>query len=91
MTVFVYSFIIETISIIKSTTYKKNDQYMFYLQEMLAGVVVVASKSDVVHQGITLTVDGSVNLQLSSKSVGLFEAFYNSLKVRRPIDKSDGL
>ncbi|XP_072022181.1 vacuolar protein sorting-associated protein 26C-like [Amphiura filiformis] len=48
--------------------------------DTLAGVVVVASKSDVQHQGITLTVDGSVNLQLSSKSVGLFEAFYNSLK-----------
>ena len=48
---------------------------------MLSGVVVVTSKSDVAHQGITLTVDGSVNLQLSSKSVGLFEAFYNSLKV----------
>lgn len=26
--------------------------------------------------------EGSVNLQLSAKSVGLFEAFYNSLKVR---------
>ena len=25
--------------------------------------------------------EGSVNLQLSAKSVGVFEAFYNSLKV----------
>ena len=52
-----------------------------YFQDTLAGVVVVSSKSDVQHQGITLVMDGSVNLQLSSKSVGLFEAFYNSLKV----------
>lgn len=48
--------------------------------EVLAGVVIVQSKTDVQHQGITLTIDGSVNLQLSSKSVGLFEAFYNSVK-----------
>jgi len=26
--------------------------------------------------------EGSVNLQLSAKSVGVFEAFYNSVKVR---------
>ncbi len=32
------------------------------------------------HQGITLTMDGCVSLQLSGKSVGMFEAFYNSLK-----------
>ena len=40
------------------------------------------SKGDCSHQGITLTADGSVSLQLSSKSVGVFEAFYNSVKVR---------
>lgn len=50
-------------------------------QEVVAGVVVIQSKSDIQHQGVTLTMDGTVNLQLSAKSVGLFEAFYNSLKV----------
>ncbi|XP_072254393.1 vacuolar protein sorting-associated protein 26C isoform X2 [Pyxicephalus adspersus] len=48
--------------------------------EVLSGVVVVMSKDTVQHQGITLTMEGSVNLQLSAKSVGVFEAFYNSVK-----------
>ena len=43
--------------------------------------MVVMSKGECQHQGISLTVDGVVNLQLSAKSVGVFEAFYNSLKV----------
>lgn len=49
----------------------------------MAGVVVVQSKGELAHQGVTLTMEGSVNLQLSAKSVGVFEAFYNSLKVCR--------
>jgi len=32
------------------------------------------------HSGIKLTVEGSVVLQLSARSIGLFEAFYSSLK-----------
>jgi len=50
------------------------------MQEKLSGVVVVQSKSDMSHGGITLTVEGMVNMQLSSKSVGVFEAFYNSIR-----------
>ena len=45
-------------------------------------MVVIQSKQEVTHQGIGLVMDGAVGLQLSAKSVGLFEAFYNSLKVR---------
>ncbi|MBW00510.1 Down syndrome critical region protein 3, partial [Eschrichtius robustus] len=47
---------------------------------MLSGVVVVSGKDSVQHQGVSLTVEGTVNLQLSAKSVGVFEAFYNSVK-----------
>uniref|UniRef100_A0A674B5R2 VPS26 endosomal protein sorting factor C n=1 Tax=Salmo trutta TaxID=8032 RepID=A0A674B5R2_SALTR len=50
------------------------------MKEVLAGVVAIVSKEAVQHQGITLTMEGIVNLQLSSKSVGVFEAFYNSVK-----------
>lgn len=53
-------------------------------QEMLSGVVVISGKDSVQHQGLSLTVEGTVNLQLSAKSVGVFEAFYNSVKVRMP-------
>lgn len=49
---------------------------------MLSGVVVICGKDSVQHQGVSLTVEGTVNLQLSAKSVGVFEAFYNSVKVR---------
>lgn len=49
---------------------------------MLSGVVVISSKDSVQHQGVSLTMEGTVNLQLSAKSVGVFEAFYNSVKVR---------
>jgi hypothetical protein len=47
-------------------------------------VVVISSKDSVQHQGMSLTMEGTVNLQLSAKSVGVFEAFYNSVKVRMP-------
>lgn len=48
--------------------------------EVIKGVVVVTSKGELSHNGLTLTMEGIVTLQLSAKSVGVFEAFYNSLK-----------
>lgn len=51
------------------------------LQEAVAGVIVLVSKEALQHHGIFLSMEGLVNLQLSSKSVGVFEAFYNSVKV----------
>jgi len=44
------------------------------------GVVVVNTKGRLSHNGIKLVMEGNVGLQLSAKSVGLFEAFYNSVK-----------
>ena len=48
--------------------------------ETIKGVVYVNSKGELSHNGLSLTVDGTVKLQLSARSVGRFEAFYNSLK-----------
>ncbi|XP_023028089.1 vacuolar protein sorting-associated protein 26C isoform X2 [Leptinotarsa decemlineata] len=48
--------------------------------ENVSGVIVISSNSDFKHEGITLTMDGCVNLQVSSKNVGIIEAFYNSVK-----------
>ncbi|XP_059542429.1 vacuolar protein sorting-associated protein 26C isoform X1 [Myotis daubentonii] len=56
------------------------DSRATFLKEMLSGVVVISGKDPVQHQGLSLTVEGTVNLQLSAKSVGVFEAFYNSVK-----------
>jgi len=47
---------------------------------MVSGVVVVNTKGSMSHSGISLVMQGEVTLQLSAKSVGYFEAFYNSLK-----------
>ena len=56
--------------------------------DVVAGVIVVQSKGEIQHTGVTLVMDGTVNLQLSARSVGLFEAFYNSLKPIQLIDYS---
>ncbi len=49
-------------------------------QEVVSGAIVIESKGSLSHQGIQLVMEGNTTLQLSAKSVGLFEAFYNSLK-----------
>lgn len=46
----------------------------------MSGAVVVRSQGQTAHNGIQLTVEGTAALQLSARSVGLFEAFYSSLK-----------
>lgn len=37
--------------------------------------------NDIKHDGIAISLDGTVVLQLSNKNIGVFEAFYNSVKV----------
>jgi len=48
--------------------------------DVVKGTIVIDTKSDISHTGLILTLEGSVNMQLSSKSVGIFEAFYNSVR-----------
>jgi len=48
--------------------------------DRVTGAVVVTSSGRTSHNGIKLSVEGSVTLQLSARSIGLFEAFYSSLK-----------
>ena len=55
-----------------SKVYKEGD--------VVKETVVVNSKGELNHNGVTLTMEGMVTLQLSAKSVGVFEAFYNFLK-----------
>mmetsp|Transcript_3309 Transcript_3309/g.4552 ORF Transcript_3309/g.4552 Transcript_3309/m.4552 type:complete len:306 (+) Transcript_3309:62-979(+) len=58
---------------------KKVDR-IYHPGDVVRGVVVVSTKGRMSHNGIKLVLEGSVQLQLSAKSVGLFEAFYNSVK-----------
>lgn len=48
--------------------------------DKVTGAVVVQTPSKMSHSGIKVTVEGSAALQLSARSIGLFEAFYSSLK-----------
>uniref|UniRef100_A0A673SM15 VPS26 endosomal protein sorting factor C n=1 Tax=Suricata suricatta TaxID=37032 RepID=A0A673SM15_SURSU len=61
----------------------KRANKVYHAGEVLSGVVVISGKDSIQHQGVSLTVEGSVNLQLSAKSVGVFEAFYNSVKPQK--------
>ena len=54
----------------------------------MSGFVVVQTKSELGHNGIVLSMEGNVSLQLSAKSVGTFEAFYNSIKVNENLPPS---
>ncbi|XP_063708612.1 vacuolar protein sorting-associated protein 26C [Culicoides brevitarsis] len=53
---------------------------IYYEGEPLKGVVQITSNTETKHDGIFINMDGSVNLQMSNKNVGIFEAFYNSVK-----------
>jgi len=48
--------------------------------EAVEGVVEIVVNGASSHSGIKLVVDGTVNLQLSPRSAGVFEAFYSSIK-----------
>lgn len=47
----------------------------------MTGVIIIETSTDFKHDGISLTMEGAVNLQISSKNVGIIEAFYNAVKV----------
>ncbi|XP_050334227.1 vacuolar protein sorting-associated protein 26C [Bactrocera neohumeralis] len=53
---------------------------IYYEGELLKGCVHFNCTTEAKHEGIQLTLEGIVNLQLSTKNVGVFEAFYNSVK-----------
>ncbi len=48
--------------------------------EKVRGVVVISRSGSMSHSGISMKVEGVIKLQLSARSVGLFEAFYSSIK-----------
>lgn len=58
-----------------------NSFYLLLSKDIIAGDIIINSSSPAVHSGIYLTLDGMVNINLSTKNVGVFEAFYNSAKV----------
>ncbi|XP_062555247.1 vacuolar protein sorting-associated protein 26C [Armigeres subalbatus] len=53
---------------------------IYYEGETISGVVYISSPTEIKHDGITLSMEGQVNLTISNKNVGIFEAMYNSVK-----------
>lgn len=48
---------------------------------MISGIVSIETPTDVKHEGVFMTIEGAVDLQVSTQNVGAFDAFYNSIKV----------
>lgn len=53
---------------------------IYYEGETISGVVHISCSTETKHDGITLSMEGQVNLTISNKNVGIFEAMYNSVK-----------
>jgi len=54
--------------------------------DKVTGALVLETSGGFAHSGVTVQMTGAVTLQLSARSVGLFEAFYNSLKPITMVD-----
>lgn len=63
------------------TANKKHELTSKRFQDILAGVIQINCSGESKHDGINITAEGTVNLLMSNKNVGLFEAFSNSVKV----------
>lgn len=48
--------------------------------DTIAGVVIIDTSTDIKHEGVFMTIEGTVDLQISTQNVGAFDAFYNSVK-----------
>lgn len=56
-------------------------KFIFLMKDLVSGVVVVSTKGKLSHAGITLLMEGSVQLQLSAKSIGMYgKRLYISLQ-----------
>lgn len=58
----------------------KRPSRIYHDGDNVSGLLVLDSKSEVRHDGITLTMEGVISLQLSPKSAGLIESIVNSSK-----------
>ncbi|XP_044762605.1 vacuolar protein sorting-associated protein 26C isoform X2 [Coccinella septempunctata] len=58
----------------------KRADKIYYEGELVSGIIQISASTDVKHEGIILTMEGAVNLQISSRNAGIIDAFYNSVK-----------
>ncbi|XP_042900290.1 vacuolar protein sorting-associated protein 26C isoform X2 [Parasteatoda tepidariorum] len=53
---------------------------IYHDEEAIIGYVIIESRNELKHEGLTLSMEGNVTMQLSAKNVGILEAFYSSAK-----------
>jgi len=53
---------------------------IYHPSEIIGGIVVITTSTAISHQGIRVNVNGCVNLQLSSGTIGVIESLYSSIK-----------
>ncbi|KAL3270573.1 hypothetical protein HHI36_021110 [Cryptolaemus montrouzieri] len=58
----------------------KRADKIYHDGENVTGIIQISTPTDLKHDGIILVMEGAVNLQISSKNVGIIEAFYSSVK-----------
>ncbi|XP_073995277.1 vacuolar protein sorting-associated protein 26C [Rhodnius prolixus] len=58
----------------------KKANKIYYEGDTITGTIGINSPTEFKHDGIVLIMEGLVSLQLSPKNIGIFEAFYNSVK-----------
>ena len=52
---------------------------VFHPNEIITGNILMHAHNPFPYTTLSMKIEGSVKLQLSAKSVGLFEAYYNSI------------
>lgn len=61
---------------------------IYHPSEIIDGTVVITTSTAISHQGIRVNINGCVNLQLSSGTIGVIESLYSSIKPIPIINKT---
>lgn len=61
---------------------------IYHPSEIIDGTMVITTSTAISHQGIRVNINGCVNLQLSSGTIGVIESLYSSIKPIPIINKT---
>ncbi|XP_050431036.1 vacuolar protein sorting-associated protein 26C [Adelges cooleyi] len=58
----------------------KRPNKIYHEGETICGILSIHSPTEIKHEGIFLSIEGVVDLQISTQNIGTFDAFYNAVK-----------
>lgn len=58
----------------------KRPNKVYHDGDIISGIVTIETPTDIKHEGISMTIEGTVDLQTSTQNVGAFDSFYSSVK-----------